>query len=249
MELNILESIFFAISKITQVKTYNKRLGNYSVEDDILTGKIYVDIDYYDFKMDEIFVTKEIDFTIILKENMEIENVEVSGLKLEVIDNQGINCYYEVVLSAKMIERKKEDFQEISKKETLINENLKQEIKENYDNLLTESLEKRKDEEEEVETMVIVEKEEELIGETIELEEENYKKVEIISTVDDKDERGFLDFFDNSRTNYKIIKKIKVIDESSLNKISKDYNISIDELYTKYDKENSCVTISVNEKI
>ncbi len=235
MELNLLESNFFNISKITQVKAFNSKLDGYEVDDSILSGTIVIDINYYDTKLEEMFVSKEIDFTIMLKEDMEVNDIKINDMRLEVIDNQGVTCYYEIILNTKMIERQKESFQEISKKENEKNEELKQEIKENYDTLLSESLEKRKEEQIEV------------VEESVREEEvSDSKKIEIISTMDNRNERSFLDFFDNTRNNFSVIKKIAVNNEAYLNQISKDYNISIDDLYKKYDKENKCVVIKIH---
>ena len=69
----------------------------------------------------------------------------------------------------------------------------------------------------------------------------NERNVKIIETKGNGNELDFLSFFDQSLSSYYKIKTIYNADEKELNKISKEYNISIEELLKGYDRKNKCV--------
>lgn len=222
MDLLIDNKAFFEVNKISNVKTFLKRLGDYKVVNGQLEGKILVDVDYYDISMVENFTTCMLDFKVLVPSEYEVESVNLRDLNIEVIDNQGINCIYQLQLFVNekvedkevQYESKSEENVAIGKEEIVENEEIKQEIQEEYDQKLMDSLEERND-----------------------------NKVEIISTSSSNDERGFLSFFDSFPSNYAKTKTIRVNDASELNKLSVEYNIALEELYKGYDEVRKTVII------
>ena len=67
------------------------------------------------------------------------------------------------------------------------------------------------------------------------------RNTEIIETKSNKNEKDFLNFFDNSLSNYFKIKTIYMVEEKNLDSISKKYNISLEELLKGYDRQNKSV--------
>lgn len=75
--------------------------------------------------------------------------------------------------------------------------------------------------------------------------EMNERNVKIIETKNRGNEFDFLSFFDSSLSNYYKIKTIYNVDEKELNSISKEYNITIEELLKGYDRKNKCVVFKL----
>ncbi len=67
------------------------------------------------------------------------------------------------------------------------------------------------------------------------------RNTEIIETKSNRNEKEFLNFFDNSLSSYFKIKTIYMVEEKDLDSISKKYNISLEELFKGYDRQNKSV--------
>ena len=69
----------------------------------------------------------------------------------------------------------------------------------------------------------------------------NERGINVIETKGRGNELDFLGFFDSNLSDYYKLKTIYNVDEKELNNISKEYNISIEELLKGYDRKNKCV--------
>lgn len=99
MEIIISEKSFLDIKKISSIKTYISKLGEYKLLNNELKGSIFLDLSISDNDGSDIFLTKEIPLTIIISEDKKVNNLDIKSINLELIDSWGINVYYELILS------------------------------------------------------------------------------------------------------------------------------------------------------
>lgn len=277
MDIEIKQKNFINVKNLSQVKTYIYKIAEYHLENGSIIGKINIDIDYYDTSMVENFSSMPIDFSIMVADDLKVENVKISDFKIEVIENRGIDCYYELIVSCDLLKKEEviepiNEYQEISKNESKINESQKLEIQENYDQMLQKSLENREEQvveqdeynredsldvEENIsmiekeqdsldveESISVIEKEQDCVSiDTQERNEGLEKSIGIITTKDTRSEFDFISFFDSLEESYKKIKTILISNEHELDEISKEYHIPLDEVYRNYDRETKKVII------
>ena len=104
MTINIFEEKFLEVNEILLVKNHLKRLSEFRVTSDSLSGSIFIDLNYYDKNMQENFKTLEIPYAIIIKDEMKIDEVILSTLSLEMVEMKGVVVKYNLDINYSLIE-------------------------------------------------------------------------------------------------------------------------------------------------
>lgn len=238
MKINLYEEKFQEVTDIILIKTYMKRLSEYKINKDNMSGSIFIDLNYYDKNMQENFKTIEIEYAVILKDSIRVEELELNDVSCELVDLKGVNVKYNLVINYE--NREDSEFEELTNKpeeikenvkneeniveiensinektsEEIINENIKEGLKKEYDEMLDESLANR----------------------------ENLT----ISATKNESEESFLDFFNKFESKHLSIRKIRMDEEKAL-EVLNERNIDTKDLEKYYDKENHILTIKSYE--
>ncbi len=101
MDLNIQGTIFKDVSRISKIDNFNYKLINYYRNSDIINAKINLNVNYYDHNYDKLInYNEDVDFRVMLDDNIVLSTFQISGLKLETLENQGFNILYDVAIEA-----------------------------------------------------------------------------------------------------------------------------------------------------
>ncbi len=101
MDLNIQGTIFKDVSGISKIDSFNYKLINYYRSSDIINAKINLNINYYDNNYDNLInYNEDVDFRVMLDDNIVLSTFQISDLKLETLENQGFNIIYQVSIEA-----------------------------------------------------------------------------------------------------------------------------------------------------
>lgn len=206
MMYEINEVRFFKVSGISQVKTYTSRISQSN--DNTLT--IEINLNYYNQELEECYqqLFLPIETNILIEE----DNFLLKNVALEVIENQGVNVTFEV---------------EVTILDTV---SIKEEIESSYQEALEENF-KRTDEDvlcddvEEEQEVYYDEKEQE-VDDLFLVLDDNSKQAEK-EEISENIKLGFL----NLESKYHTIRLINCDKEEEFDRLSKDYNLSLSELY------------------
>ncbi len=217
MNVLISENIFLELNKISQIIKYEKKIVEYSVTNSVLKADIAIDLSYYNLELEEVFEVLNVSFITFLKEDMKVEDLILKDMELQIIERRGISCFYSVDIIYNTIKKE-------VKKETKFKEISKKE------QAINESLKEE-----------IKENYDTLLKETL------HTDVEVVSSNGRGSESDFLSFICKMENKYNSLKKIYIKDESMLDSIASKYNLTMNEIYQKYDKENKYVYIVCDE--
>ncbi len=110
MDLNIQGTIFKDVSRISKIDNFNYKLINYYRNSDIINAKINLNVNYYDHNYDRLInYNEDIDFRVMLDNNIVLSTFQISDLKLETLENQGFNILYDVTIEADRNNNKSQD--------------------------------------------------------------------------------------------------------------------------------------------
>lgn len=178
MEYEVLDNKFISIKGINHIKDSKVEVGEYTVENNTIEGNLVIDVTYIDNEEIENIFHSKIPIQIFIDD--EDVQLEVKDTSLNVIDNQGIEVLFALIISSS-------------------EEKIKEEIKEQIDLKLEEALKERNDIASEHEE--INEEEIEEIREKV-IQEENVEKP--IKIIDTSEEAIFPKFKDSCQT-YKVV--------------------------------------------
>lgn len=128
MQYEINETEFFEVLKINQIKTYSYLLE----EIDQNNYMLKVDLNYYGEDFKECY--QKLELPITLSENDYIGTAKLVSVDLEVIDAQGVNIHFVLDVNLNDDVFLNKDYTAKNQEET------KEAIKANYDNVLEEKL-------------------------------------------------------------------------------------------------------------
>ena len=201
MKYVVNEKKFFKIEDISNIKDFSYQLIHLESTVEFEKYMLEVTLKYLDKSLNEI--EKEFDFPIDLNTTLtEQLSAKINKIDVEIIKDKGI----ELDISLDI--------------ETIIIDEIKEEIKENYQLEMLEKLEKQR---EEVADVVIEELEN-----------------EINPVIINSSESGDKSLFGNLKSEYAKY-KIITLDDSSLDKISAKYNLSINYLYDAKKNNNKVI--------
>lgn len=206
MMYEVNEVRFFKVSGISQVKTYTSRISQSN--DNTLT--IEINLNYYNQELEECY--QQLFLPIETNILIEKDNFLLKNVALEVIENQGVNVAFEV---------------EVTILDTV---SIKEEIESSYQEALEENF-KRTDEDvlcddvKEEQEVYYDEKEQE-VDDLFLVLDDNSKQAEK-EEISENIKLGFL----NLESKYHTIRLINCDKEEEFDRLSKDYNLSLSELY------------------
>ena len=111
MKINIFEERFIDVSNILAVKSYLKRIDNFEVKNDVLKLFILIDLTYLDHNMTENFKTLKQPCEVVLKDEMNVLDVNLIDLDLCAVENKGVNIKYNIDIDYDMKEILDENLQ------------------------------------------------------------------------------------------------------------------------------------------
>lgn len=201
MKYVVNEKKFFKIEDISNIKDFSYQLIHLESTVEFEKYMLEVSLKYLDKSLNEI--EKEFDFPIDLNTTLtEQLSAKINKIDVEILKDKGV----ELDISLDI--------------ETIIIDEVKEEIKENYQLEMLEKLEKQR---EEVADVVIEELEN-----------------EINPVIINSSESGDESLFGNLKSEYAKY-KIITLDDSSLDKISAKYNLSINYLYDAKKNNNKVI--------
>lgn len=201
MKYVVNEKKFFKIEDISNIKDFSYQLIHLESTVEFEKYMLEVTLKYLDKSLNEI--EKEFDFPIDLNTTLtEQLSAKINKIDVEILKDKGV----ELDISLDI--------------ETIIIDEVKEEIKENYQLEMLEKLEKQR---EEVADVVIEELEN-----------------EINPVIINSSESGDESLFGNLKSEYAKY-KIITLDDSSLDKISAKYNLSINYLYDAKKNNNKVI--------
>ena len=206
MMYEVNEVRFFKVSGISQVKTYTSRISQSN--DNTLT--IEINLNYYNQELEECY--QQLFLPIETNILIEKDNFLLKNVALEVIENQGVNVAFEV---------------EVTILDTV---SIKEEIESSYQEALEENF-KRTDEDvlcddvKEEQEVYEDEKEQE-VDDLFLVLDDNSKQAEK-EEINKNMKLGFL----NLESKYHTIRLINCDKEEEFDRLSKDYDLSLSELY------------------
>ena len=201
MKYVVNEKKFYKIEDISNIKDFSYQLNHLESTVEFEKYMLEVTLKYLDKSLNEI--EKEFDFPIDLNTTLtEQLSAKINKIDVEILKDKGV----ELDISLDI--------------ETIIIDEVKEEIKENYQLEMLEKLEKQR---EEVADVVIEELEN-----------------EINPVIINSSESGVESLFGNLKSEYAKY-KIITLDDSSLDKISAKYNLSINYLYDAKKNNNKVI--------
>lgn len=246
MKINIFEERFIDVSNILAVKSYLKRIDNFEVKNDVLKLFILIDLTYLDHNMTENFKTLKQPCEVVLKDEMNVLDVNLIDLDLCAVENKGVNIKYNIDIDYDMKEILDENLQildnqpendELKNEEVMeipVSKENSEEIEYNNDY----NLEENKDDSDKIanESELIQEEYQEMLGNIIQKREDNKEIIEVIHN----DEDSFLSLFDSFSSNYLKITKLYVHDKDE---VMSKFNLNEEEFEKCFDKETNVLTI------
>ena len=217
MQLKIEKNTFCQLEGISNIKNHLEKLSQVTIENSKANGTVEMNVSYNDYEGLECFKTLEFPFDIDL-DSLKILEVFVGHVSVFLVEGQGLDVQYELVIDYLPIEEPVEEVKIIEEKDIEIIdsktslEQIKEDMKDYYESQLANNLHR--------EDKVIVTKTHE--------------------TVD-----SFLNFFDSKQSFYKL-KCLYVESEQELEQIAKEYNIKLEVLLAGYDRQSHKVLFSIN---
>lgn len=240
MNINIFEEKVINIEDILAIKSYLKRLDSYNIKEDSLNGMIKIDLTYLDHNMTENFKTLDLEFDVILKDGMTINEVILQYLDLYIIENKGVNIKYNINidynLSYELDELTEDKEDEIIEIPVLIEEDKNEDIIDLDENdkdkeVINEELLNEKTPEDEIQNEY-----QKMLGEAILKREDNVNIIEVKENSED----DFLTLFNSfEKTHLKITKVLVTSKEEIMNK----YSITEEVFNKSYDESTNTLTL------
>lgn len=246
MKINIFEERFIDVSNILAVKSYLKRIENYEVKNDVLKLFILIDLTYLDHNMTENFKTLKQPCEVVLKDEMNVLDVNLIDLELCAVENKGVNIKYNIDIdydmkeildeNSQILDNQPEKNDELKNEEVMeipVSKENAEEIEYNNNYNLEE-----KDDSDEIanESEIIQEEYQEMLGNIIQKREDNKEIIEVVHN----DEDSFLSLFDSFSSNYLKITKVYVHDKDE---IMSKFNLQEEEFEKCFDKETNVLTL------
>ena len=245
MQLDISKNYFYEVSGIVGIKAHIEKINKLEINESYAKGEIEVNLSYSDNEGMECFKVINFPFEIILDE-LKVIDVILTNVSVTLIEGQGVDINYSLIVNYLVLEEEKvvevETINDVLEEEKVvevepINDALEEEKVvevEPINDVLEEekSLEKIKDD-------ISKDYEEKL------LDKLNERNDETIITKTHLSIDNFLDFFDKECSEKFSLKTLHVEKEEDLNKISKEYNVSMDVLLSGYDRVNHKVMFKI----
>lgn len=239
MKINIFEERFIDVLNILAVKSYLKRIDKYEVKNDVLKLFIMIDLTYLDHNMTENFKTLKQPCEVVLKDEMNVLDVNLIDLELCAVENKGVNIKYNIDIDYDMKEVLDNQFDEnkfLENEELMeitINNSNAEKLEYNKEYQLEESIDNDKKENE---SELIQEEYQEMLGNIIQKREDNKEIIEVVHN----DEDSFLSLFDSFSSNYLKITKLYVHDKDE---VMSKFNLQEEEFEKCFNKETNVLTL------
>lgn len=239
MKINIFEERFIDVLNILAVKSYLKRIDKYEVKNEVLKLFIMIDLTYLDHNMTENFKTLKQPCEVVLKDEMNVLDVNLIDLELCAVENKGVNIKYNIDIDYDMKEVLDNQFDEnkfLENEEPMeipVNNSNAEKLEYNKEYQLEESIDndKKKNESE-----LIQEEYQEMLGNIIQKREDNKEIIEVVHN----DEDSFLSLFDSFSSNYLKITKVYVNDKDE---VMSKFNLQEEEFEKCFNKETNVLTL------
>lgn len=238
MKINIFEERFIDVLNILAVKSYLKRIDKYEVKNDVLKLFIMIDLTYLDHNMTENFKTLKQPCEVVLKDEMNVLDVNLIDLELCAVENKGVNIKYNIDIDYDMKEVLDNQFDEnkfLENEEPMeipVNNSNAEKLEYNKEYQLEESIDNDKKENE---SELIQEEYQEMLGNIIQKREDNKEIIEVVHN----DEDSFLSLFDSFSSNYLKITKLYVHDKDE---VMSKFNLQ-EEFEKCFNKETNVLTL------
>lgn len=239
MKINIFEERFIDVLNILAVKSYLKRIDKYEVKNDVLKLFIMIDLTYLDHNMTENFKTLKQPCEVVLKDEMNVLDVNLIDLELCAVENKGVNIKYNIDIDYDMKEVLDNQFDEnkfLGNEEPMeipVNNSNAEKLEYNKEYQLEESIDNDKKENE---SELIQEEYQEMLGNIIQKREDNKEIIEVVHN----DEDSFLSLFDSFSSNYLKITKLYVHDKDE---VMSKFNLQEEEFEKCFNKETNVLTL------
>ncbi len=221
MQLNIEKHDFQKLEGIASIKNHLEKLKDVEVNQSQAKGTIEVNVSYQDIEGMECFKVLEFFFDLDL-EGLKILEVTVARVHLFVVEGQGLDVTYELVINYQVVEEQAKEIELIKEDDIIVKtdenikeptiEQIKEDMKEYYEDKLADNL--------------------------------GTKENRVLVTQSNMDPDAFLNFFDQKQTYYKL-KCLYVETEEDLKSISKEYNVKLEKLLAGYDRQTRKVLFSL----
>lgn len=239
MKINIFEERFIDVLNILAVKSYLKRIDKYEVKNEVLKLFIMIDLTYLDHNMTENFKTLKQPCEVVLKDEMNVLDVNLIDLELCAVENKGVNIKYNIDIDYDMKEVLDNQFDEnkfLENEEPMeipVNNSNAEKLEYNKEYQLEESIDNDKKENE---SELIQEEYQEMLGNIIQKREDNKEIIEVVHN----DEDSFLSLFDSFSSNYLKITKVYVNDKDE---VMSKFNLQEEEFEKCFNKETNVLTL------
>lgn len=239
MKINIFEERIIDVLNILAVKSYLKRIDKYEVKNDVLKLFIMIDLTYLDHNMTENFKTLKQPCEVVLKDEMNVLDVNLIDLELCAVENKGVNIKYNIDIDYDMKEVLDNQFDEnkfLENEEPMeipVNNSNAEKLEYNKEYQLEESIDNDKKENE---SELIQEEYQEMLGNIIQKREDNKEIIEVVHN----DEDSFLSLFDSFSSNYLKITKLYVHDKDE---VMSKFNLQEEEFEKCFNKETNVLTL------
>lgn len=239
MKINIFEERFIDVLNILAVKSYLKRIDKYEVKNEVLKLFIMIDLTYLDHNMTENFKTLKQPCEVVLKDEMNVLDVNLIDLELCAVKNKGVNIKYNIDIDYDMKEVLDNQFDEnkfLENEEPMeipVNNSNAEKLEYNKEYQLEESIDNDKKENE---SELIQEEYQEMLGNIIQKREDNKEIIEVVHN----DEDSFLSLFDSFSSNYLKITKVYVNDKDE---VMSKFNLQEEEFEKCFNKETNVLTL------
>lgn len=247
MIYEINEQEFHAIPRISTIKSYHYQFLEQEIHGTVLSAILQIDLTYYNFDYKEFYTGISLPIELNFSDK-KLNDLSIRSIQLDVVEGQGIQCHYTLVIDAESLETA----------DCLSAEELhqaKEILKENYEDLLEANLDKRVDDYEE-EVVACEEEVDELEEEARDelCEEEAINPIIIVEepakqAMKLQEDTTIHPFnFSHLQQSYQSVKIVYITDEKELNKLSVKYQVPLDELYASWDKNTQRVMIKNAKK-
>ncbi|MDE5714689.1 MAG: hypothetical protein K2I42_00995 [Anaeroplasmataceae bacterium] len=221
MQLNIEKHDFHKLEGIASIKNHLEKLSNVELNQSKAKGTVEINVSYHDFEGMECFKVLEFSFDLDL-DGLKILEVNVAKVNLFVVEGQGLDVTYELIINYQVVEENAKEIELIKEDDIIVKtekpvkedpiEQIKEDMKEYYEDKLATNLGTKED--------------------------------RILITKTNMDTDSFLNFFDQKQAFYKL-KCLYVEKEEQLEKIAKEYNVKLEKLLAGYDKQSNKVIFSL----
>lgn len=236
MQLDLSKSYFYEVSGIVGIKAHIEKISKLEIDNSKVSGQIELNLSYSDNEGMECFKVINFPFEIILDE-LKVIDVNLSNVSITLVEGEGVDISYSLVVNY-LVEEQKMDV-EIDIIDDVNEPTSNCDIEENLE---AEELNKIENESiEKIKCDISKDYEEKLLDKLNE-RNDNVIVTKTHSSVDD-----FLSFFDEKYSKKYSIKSLYVEKEEDLNKIAKEYQVSLETLLAGYDKANHKVMFKIDK--